>query len=77
MKITNPDGKINIEGQTLRNGKDITIKDIYDNSFVDYKKLIPKKKKKENDTSKKAASNLSFLTSDTWIYGNEKNRKWW
>lgn len=51
-----------------------TIKEIYDNSFVDFKKLVPKKNKIENNdnVSLNAASNLTFFTNDNWLYDNEK-----
>lgn len=63
------------------------IKDIYDNSFVNFKNLIPNKTI-ISDTFPvgpgmtkgispeiqlvQGASNLSYLTPDTWIYENEK-----
>ena len=54
------------------NGK--TIKEIYDNSLVDFKKLIPKKNmiKSNEDTLLEGGSNLSFYTNDNWVYDNEK-----
>ena len=54
------------------NGK--TIKEIYDNSLVDFKKLIPKKNmiKSNEDTLLEGGSKLSFYTNDNWVYDNEK-----
>ena len=69
LKITNMDAPISPSNEHN------TIKDIYDNSFVDYKKLIPRKKvidSKPNNTFLEGASNLSFITPDAWVYGNEK-----
>ena len=69
LKVTNMDAPISPSDDHK------TIKDIYDNSFVDYKKLIPQKKvidSKPNNTFLEAASNLSFITPDVWVYGNEK-----
>lgn len=59
----------------FKNGQGRTIQEIYDNSFVDYKKLVPKKQKMDLDgviPSKKAGSNLSFIEPDNWVYENEK-----
>lgn len=58
--------------ESSANGK--TIKEIYDNSFVNFKKLIPKKNmiKSNEDTSLEGGSNLSFYTNDNWVYDNEK-----
>ncbi len=57
-------------------GKGRTLKEVYDNSFVDFKKLAPKKKvigdSSEQTYSQSGASNLSFITPDSWIYDNEK-----
>ena len=51
-----------------------TLQEVYDNSFVDYKKFIENKTKKNiNDTPiKKAASNLSYILPDDWLYHDEK-----
>jgi hypothetical protein len=54
------------------NGTGKSIKEIYDNMLVDYKKTVPKKESKENDSTVKAASGLSYFSSDTWLYDNEK-----
>ena len=54
------------------NGK--TIKQIYDNSFVNFKIKTPIKKiinNNENETTIIGASKLSMLIPDTWIYENE------
>jgi hypothetical protein len=53
------------------NGQGRTIKEIYDNSFVDYKKLIPKKDMKEKEELR-GASNLFFNQKIDWEYENEK-----
>jgi len=68
-KIENLDGYVKPEDV----GK--TIKEIYDNSFVDYKKLIPQKilvNDKPNTNFSYGASNLSYINPDNWIYQNEK-----
>jgi hypothetical protein len=58
--------------ESSANGK--TIKEIYDNSLVNFKKLIPKKNmiKSNEDTLLEGGSNISFFTNDTWVYDNEK-----
>jgi len=51
-----------------------TIKEIYDNSIVDYKKLGPKKIMVSDDTSDivmPGGSNLVYFTPDTWTYEDE------
>ena len=57
-------------------GKGRTLKEVYDNSFVDFKKLVPKKEVVGDSAvqtySQSGASNLSFISPDTWIYENEK-----
>ena len=65
--IADPDDFIDGRGRTL--------KEVYDNSFVDYKKLIPKEKiinGEPNTNFMQAASSLYYLTPDTWVYENEK-----
>jgi hypothetical protein len=65
--IADPDDFIDGQGRTL--------KEIYDNSFVDFKKLVPTKKiinEKPNTNIMKAASNLYYLTPDVWVYENER-----
>lgn len=66
--IADPNDFIEGEGRTL--------KEVYDNSFVDFKKLIPKKEAVGDSSlqtySQSAASNLSFISPDSWIYENEK-----
>ena len=66
--VADPDDFINGEGRTL--------KEVYDNSFVDFKKLVPKKEVVGDSSlqtySQSGASNLSFISPDTWIYENEK-----
>jgi hypothetical protein len=60
----------------FKNGSGMTLKEIYDNSFIDYKKIVPNKKMIETDPTKLntqiAGSNLSFISPDTWIYEQEK-----
>lgn len=51
-----------------------TIKEIYDNSMVDYKKLGPQKNMLSDDTYDTVmpgGSNLQYYTADTWTYDNE------
>ena len=51
-----------------------TIKEIYDNSMVDYKKLVPIKNKISDETSDivmPGGSNLTYFTPDTWTYDQE------
>ena len=66
--VADPDDFVNGEGRTL--------KEVYDNSFVDFKKLVPKKEVVGDSSlqtySQSGASNLSFISPDTWIYENEK-----
>jgi hypothetical protein len=58
-------------------GKGRTLKEVYDNSFVDFKKLVPKKEIVGDSSvqtySQSGASNLTFISPDTWIYENEKS----
>jgi hypothetical protein len=60
----------------FKNGNGRTLKEIYDNSFVDYKKLVPKKVMTELEPeqliTQEGASNLSFISPDTWVYDKEK-----
>jgi len=52
-----------------------TIKEVYDNSIIDYKKLEPKKNMigdENSDIIMPGGSNLTFFNSDTWTYENEK-----
>ena len=65
--IADPDDFIDGRGKTL--------KEIYDNSFVDFKKLVPKEKLvngEPNTNFMQAASSLYYLTPDTWVYENER-----
>lgn len=51
-----------------------TIKEIYDNSIVDYKKLGPNKNRISDETDDiimPGGSNLEYFTADTWTYENE------
>lgn len=60
----------------FKNGSGRTLKEIYDNSFVDYKKLVDKKKMIPSEPEQlnilSAGSNLSFISPDTWVYEEEK-----
>ena len=52
-----------------------TIKEVYDNSIIDYKKLEPKQNMigdENSDIIMPGSSNLTFFNSDTWTYENEK-----
>ncbi len=65
--IADPDDFVNGQGKTL--------KDIYDNSFVDFKKLVPKEtiiNGEPNTNFMQAASSLYYLTPDNWVYENER-----
>jgi hypothetical protein len=66
--------KLRISNSDLDNGNGKTIKEIYEDSFVNFKKLIPKKNmiKSNEDTLLEGGSNISFFTNDTWVYDNEK-----
>lgn len=51
-----------------------TIKEVYDNSMVDYKALGPQKIRitdENSDIVMQGGSNLSYFTSDTWTYQDE------
>jgi len=63
----NIDGKMNIN-----NGK--TLKEIYDNSFINFKQFAPNKKRLDNENNDliKGASNLKYYGPDVWKYENEK-----
>jgi hypothetical protein len=65
LKCTNMDGAAD-------ENRNQTIKDIYDNSFVDYKKLVEKKDSIDYDRMIQGASNLSSYNIDNWEYENEK-----
>lgn len=61
----------NIDGVMDMANINKTIKEVYESSFVDYKKMIPEKKL----TTKKlveGASSLSFFSNDEWVYEDEK-----
>jgi len=63
---TNYDNKNNI-------GK--KIQEVYNNSFVNFKNLIPNKtiiNNKPNTHFMQAAADLQYLIPDTWVYENEK-----
>ena len=68
------DGVVDLED--VKNGKGKTLKEIYDNSFVDYKKMIPVKNMLATDEQQllvqPAGSNLSYIMPDTWVYEGER-----
>jgi len=71
--VKNLDSVVDIKSFKENMGR--TVKEVYDNSFIDYKKLIPKKNKidVENElTYLNGSSDLTFITPDTWLYENEK-----
>ena len=49
-----------------------TIKEIYDDSILDYKKNIPKKKLNNNNIIQ-CGSNLNILSPNDWNYDNESS----
>jgi hypothetical protein len=54
-----------------------TIKEIYDNSIIDYKSLGPNKNMLSDETSDiimSGGSNLQYYTADTWTYENENQQ---
>jgi len=68
LNITNMDGKLNPD-DTDNIGK--TIKEVYDNSFIDFKKLAPKKDMIDAKP-KTASSSLAYHDDDDWVYKDEK-----
>jgi len=71
--VKNLDAPVDISSFKENMGR--TVKEVYDNSFIDYKKLIPKKTKVDGEnelTYLNGSSDLTFITPDTWIYENEK-----
>lgn len=71
--VKNLDASVDISSFKENMGR--TVKEVYDNSFIDYKKLIPKKTKVDGEnelTYLNGSSDLTFITPDTWIYENEK-----
>ncbi len=72
-KIAHMDGIVDPDDYIDDRGK--TLKEIYDNSFVDFKKLTPKEimiNAEPNTNKLEAASNLQYITPDTWVYQNER-----
>lgn len=66
---------IHMDGPIHASAECTKIADVYDNYFVDYKKLTPHKTLvvEELDCKKDSgASNLKFFSPETWIYENEK-----
>ena len=73
VQPTNPMGPSQTSGVGQNSGP-ASAKDVYDNSFVDFKKLCPKKtivNDKSNTNYLEGASNLTFITPDKWVYENE------
>ena len=71
-KILQMDGVVDILDNVDPQGR--TIKEVYDNAFVDYKKLVPKMKKitsEERSIGVQGASGLSFIGPETMEYENE------
>jgi hypothetical protein len=65
---------INMGGVLKSENEGKTIKEVYDNSMVDYKKLGPQKTRLTDETSDivmHGGSNQCYFTSDTWTYENE------
>jgi hypothetical protein len=50
----------------------MSLKDLYDKSITNYKKIEPKMTLDESDNIKKGASNLSSYSQEDWSYKNEK-----
>ena len=72
-KTLNMDGVV--DPDDFIDGRGKSLKEIYDNSFVDFKKLTPKEtviNSEPNTNFMQAASSLYYLTPDNWIYENEK-----
>ena len=72
----NKEKSFNMDGVIAPEASGTKIKDVFDNYFVNYKKMTPKKEKKkvrfEDMNEADGASSLSFFTPDTWTYENEK-----
>jgi hypothetical protein len=66
---------INMDGPIDPSAAGTKISDVFDNYFVNYKKLTPNKELvvEEIDSKKtNGASNLDFFAPDTWVYNDEK-----
>lgn len=75
--LTNQNTRIKLDRTNYDNKNNIgkKIQEVYNNSFVNFKNLIPNKtiiNDKPNTQSMQAASDLQYLTPDTWVYENEK-----
>ena len=75
----NKEKTLNMDGiadpEDFVDGRGKSLKEIYDNSFVDFKKLVKQEKlinDEPNTNFMQAASSLYYLTPDTWVYENEK-----
>lgn len=75
----NKEKTLNMDGiadpEDFIDGRGKSLKEIYDNSFVDFKKLVPNEtivNGEPNTNFMQAASSLYYLTPDTWVYENEK-----
>ena len=65
--------EINPIDGTAENNFGMSLKELYDKSIPNYKKIEPKMTlNKSNDIIKTGASNLSSYTSEDWSYKNEK-----
>jgi hypothetical protein len=67
-----PKTKININ---IEDPQGKTIKEIYDNSIINYKSITPTKNMITDETLDNimpGGSNLQYYTADTWTYENEK-----
>lgn len=65
----------NIDGIMEDNTTGKTLQEVYDNSMVDYKKLVPMKDNipvDDDNMARKGASELSYITSDMWLYKDER-----
>lgn len=60
----------------FKNGQGRTLKEVYDNSFVDYKKYEPTKKivsfAENEEKTVEASSHLKTFSPDEWVYEEEK-----
>lgn len=68
--------EIDINGpDSLNKYYDKTLKEIYESSYVDYKDYVPYKQmieKEDNLNISDGASHLKYISSDMWVYDNEK-----
>lgn len=76
--INNPNTRLSYEFNKLKTENldgvitnEISIKDVYNNSLVDYKKLVPTQNK-YSAKIKEGASDLKFYSNNLWEYENDK-----